>query len=414
VQPDGKVVVAGETQQNMSTKTTFIARYDSDGTLDLPFGGGDGVVEHSIGTLTWSSAWDVKVQPDGRIVTGGYFAVPGDNNVFAARYEADGSIDSGFGVDGAAMSDMASSGSSEGWSLALGPKGSIFVGGYVDLLDNGAWEIAALKLDEVGHPDSDFGGDGVVTMDHGAGEGVLFGIDVDPDGNVVGGGITEVAGKAKLLATRWEPDGTPDPLFAGTGSVIMGPTAGDAQFYDVMTLPDGDVLLAGFDNDPADRDVVVGRLQHDGTPDLSWGPDGIIRHDVGAADSARAATLVDGHVVVAGYAGLAPNRPLVIRYDALQIPDFQNGVTDWNDGDGMFGTCLAGVGGDAVATWSPGTCAASDAGTWRGIDPVPDEIAATSVPAQSGTVSLRFGLRVPSATSPGPMYAPLTFEVVPL
>jgi uncharacterized delta-60 repeat protein len=83
IQGDGKIVAAGETNQNPTGFDFALARYNGDGSLDAAFGNG-GLVITDFGGI--SQAIGVAIQPDGNIVAAGT-AVQGFNFDFAvARY----------------------------------------------------------------------------------------------------------------------------------------------------------------------------------------------------------------------------------------------------------------------------------------------------------------------------------------
>ena len=84
VQPDGKVVAAGYTQAGPNPPNFALARYNTDGSLDLSFDG-DGLLFTDFGDS--DTATDVDVQADGRIVaTGATIAGAGMANFAFARY----------------------------------------------------------------------------------------------------------------------------------------------------------------------------------------------------------------------------------------------------------------------------------------------------------------------------------------
>jgi uncharacterized delta-60 repeat protein len=118
---DGKIVVAGD-----SNGDTVLARYNSNGTLDTNFGGGDGWTLDT--TLT---ARAVALQADGKIVLAGRAVISGDVRFAVARYNADGSLDSGYGVvttDFGTLNDRASAVAiqSDGKIIAAGSSGGDF------------------------------------------------------------------------------------------------------------------------------------------------------------------------------------------------------------------------------------------------------------------------------------------------
>ena len=81
------------------------ARYNSDGSLDTSFGIGGSVVT---GLLRGS---DVVIQPDGKIVVAGDSLGPQMNGDFAvARFNSDGSLDTSFGIGGVVTTDFSGEG----------------------------------------------------------------------------------------------------------------------------------------------------------------------------------------------------------------------------------------------------------------------------------------------------------------
>ena len=92
LQPDGKIVAAG-VADNGPAANFVVVRYDTGGTLDPGFGIGGKVFTDFGGS---DGAADVALQPDGKIVAAG-----GDpTHIAIARYNANGTPDVLFGVNG--------------------------------------------------------------------------------------------------------------------------------------------------------------------------------------------------------------------------------------------------------------------------------------------------------------------------
>lgn len=96
VQADGKLVVAGHADGPGADFA--LVRYNADGTLDAAFGGGDGIVITDLVPSNYASGTGQCViqQADGKLVVGygfGDFA----GNVSLVRYNTDGSLDLTFG-----------------------------------------------------------------------------------------------------------------------------------------------------------------------------------------------------------------------------------------------------------------------------------------------------------------------------
>ncbi|HYC48166.1 MAG TPA: hypothetical protein VED01_22055 [Burkholderiales bacterium] len=98
VQPDGNIVVAGLSEGPLVRYDTALVRYNADGTLDTTFGG-DGKVVTTVAP-GHDYAHDVVLQPDGKLVVAGEVFDETTNNgdFLVLRYDADGSLDTGFGA----------------------------------------------------------------------------------------------------------------------------------------------------------------------------------------------------------------------------------------------------------------------------------------------------------------------------
>lgn len=102
VQPDGKIVVLGDTAGTAETKRDLaLVRFNADGSLDSTFGGGDGVVTVDPIGMFYASQADaarsVALQSNGRIIA---FARGTDFNWSISAYTADGMLDSTFNRHG--------------------------------------------------------------------------------------------------------------------------------------------------------------------------------------------------------------------------------------------------------------------------------------------------------------------------
>jgi uncharacterized delta-60 repeat protein len=126
VQADGKLVVAGTTYVTTTSRTKIyaIARYNTDGSLDMSFGTNGKVTTDFPGLAAVISA--VVVQPDGKIVVAGgaypLFTFAGDFKV--ARYNPDGSLDTSFGAGGIVTTIFSGDGSFA-FALAVQSDGKI-------------------------------------------------------------------------------------------------------------------------------------------------------------------------------------------------------------------------------------------------------------------------------------------------
>lgn len=95
-QADGKVVATGIYTSN-STDDVFVARYDASGVLDSGFGTG-GVVVTALPER--QSAFDVAIQSDKIVVAGGSFATGQADELLVMRYTSGGAADLSFTANG--------------------------------------------------------------------------------------------------------------------------------------------------------------------------------------------------------------------------------------------------------------------------------------------------------------------------
>src|SRR5262249_36491122 len=100
-QTDGKIVAAGDMGMDPTATVSrdfAVARYHPDGPPDMSFGGGDGLVTTDIGTNTNDGAGHVAIQPDGKIVVAGECNMGATGfDVCLVRYTDTGSPDPSFG-----------------------------------------------------------------------------------------------------------------------------------------------------------------------------------------------------------------------------------------------------------------------------------------------------------------------------
>ena len=127
LQPDGKLVAAGYTYVGgVAGRSYFaLARYGADGTLDESFGSG-GRVTTDFGP-SGGTAWAVALQRDGKIVAAG----TGPAGTFAlARYNANGSLDQGFGAGGTVTTRVGLRDEGQAAAVAQLPEGKVVAAGW--------------------------------------------------------------------------------------------------------------------------------------------------------------------------------------------------------------------------------------------------------------------------------------------
>jgi uncharacterized delta-60 repeat protein len=150
-QADGRIVVAGRS----SAAGAVVARLRATGALDPDFGGDGRVTLPGGGSVS-----AVLVQPDRKIVVAGNASTSAMMTV--TRLMPNGSPDTTFDGDGTATIDFGSTADLAA-GVVLQPDGKIVVGGYTQASE----DVAVARLNANGSPDATFGVAGKATVDFG-------------------------------------------------------------------------------------------------------------------------------------------------------------------------------------------------------------------------------------------------------
>ena len=241
IQPDGKILVCGTTVEISNfTAAVMILRYSSDGILDTSFGNGGKVL---FSQLTGDQYFiQFVLQPDGKIVIVGVTEdVNGFNDILVVRFLPDGSLDNSFNGDGIFTFDL-SNDDDEGWAIALQPDGKILIGG-MGITINGVDDLL-IRLDSTGYPDPSFNTTGILTKDHNQLDNYITNILLQADGKIITvGQVSDFVEKISL--TRYLASGSDDPGFGNNGS-IMHPIANDAYCNSAILQADNRIVITGW------------------------------------------------------------------------------------------------------------------------------------------------------------------------
>jgi len=307
VQADGGIVAAGYSRHGGSHGFTAV-RFLPDGTLDASFDG-DGRLELNFGTYENEVA-AVLVEPDGRIVLGGY-GVPANSASLRAEFlltrrMPDGSADPAFGTNGVVYAKDLSGGKAT--ALLRQPDGKLVAAGWV--ADSEYYCFAAARFETDGRLDTTFGPNGNGfwwTWNNSNTSGVFSepAAVLQPDGCIILAGDTAgVSQDRDVRLVRLTPDGLKDPTFGTSGIVRTSIGSGAAVARGVAVRPDGRIVVAGWTETGAVTKAFVMRYLPDGTVDPAFGVGGHVILDLGDLSSAGAAMDLelqsDGAIVIAG------------------------------------------------------------------------------------------------------------------
>jgi uncharacterized delta-60 repeat protein len=280
------------------------------------------------------------VQPDGKVVVVADHRVGQTSQWAIVRFNADGSLDTGFGAAGQVM--LFGSALDRATDVGLAADGGILVTGW--RLVDGAY-FTLVKLLPNGALDGSFGNGGVADMQLGKGS-VSNCLAVQPDGKIVLGGHAYNKNQYAFAIARYNPDGTLDTQSFGdrkkgkgggyTGYAIhdIDRRRSDRAFDGAMALEaDGKILLAGsYDDGYGWEPFLVARYLPDGSVDKSFATDGVLEGGLFGFTqlNIRGIAVDDGllYVSARGWLGNpAPLETVLLRYDA-------NGDLDTSFGNG--------------------------------------------------------------------------------
>lgn len=269
MQPDGKIVAVGTDNSN-----GYILRFNPDGTADTSFSN-DGIDRPNVNPNEIDTIRTVFIQPDGKILVSGYTSAS-NNRAFLIRYNADGTLDSGFGNGGYSVHG----------ELSVPPDVLMqSTGKYVVTGTSGS---GVKRLNADGSLDSSFN----------APNGSYFLFAIQPDDKILAGNMVhrnESVGRTynDTLITRLNADGSVDSGF-GTGGTLTFSwnrySNGGAQ--GITVLSDGRLLVTGY------AEMAVNRSKY--------------RDRVGGAALVSPAGVITGKFLMAGFPQMTQGDHVVV------------------------------------------------------------------------------------------------------
>lgn len=240
VQSDGKILIGGDFTSAGGSGRTYLARFNSDGTLDTAFSPGLSSKVHAI-----------AVQSDGKILAGGDFSTAGGAvRRGLARFASDGTLDATFDPSldtfGGSVNNV--------FAIAVQNDGKILVGGNFMVAGSGRRYLVRLASDGTLDPAFNASMDSDVRA-----------IAVQSDGKILAGGtFTSAGGSARTYLARFGSDGALDATF--------NPSL-DNGVYAIAMQTDGKLLIGGgFTLGGSAGGTRLARLGNDGTLEAAFSP----------------------------------------------------------------------------------------------------------------------------------------------
>ncbi len=275
VQADGKIVLAGWTREGTAGDMA-VARLTADGSLDTSFNGtGSATLSISAGADTAAGA---TLQPDGKIVLVGYAPGSANLDVAVARFNADGTLDTGFGTGGHALLPVGA-GTDTGRDVVVLADGKLLLAGTTRTGTTSTADVdgVLMRLNPDGSLDTTFGSGGMVKAHLTDGNDIYHRMQVQADGKIVVlgsvGAPTAGGPGGQLAVTRYNQDGTLDTGFGANGTTRI-PAHGMGGDGASLALVGGKIVVFGsaYTSQHYDANSVIARLDADGKLDATFNP----------------------------------------------------------------------------------------------------------------------------------------------
>ena len=332
------------------------------GPFDPSFGTA-GKVTTPIGTID-DEIFSIAIQPDGKLVAGGFSTKGGQEEFALARYNTNGTPDTAFGTahNGIVTTAIGAS-DDEVHAIAIQPDGKLIAAGFTGIPNPSQLStenlFALVRYNADGTLDPSFGKNGIVTTTIGDNDDEIFALAVQSTGRVIAAGFTGSGSggniRKQIALVGYNADGTPDTTFgtAHTGIVTTAiqtpPGNPDDEIFSLAVQPDGQLVGAGYSFNGTSSQIALIRYSADGVLDTTFGKGGSVITPAGVGNSAGYSIAIqsDLKLVVAGFAYNSVNNATRSEFAVLRYQ--VDGTLDPAFGaDGIVTTAL-GANDEALA-----------------------------------------------------------------
>lgn len=239
--PDGRLLGVGWVGQGTSGRM-LVAVFTPKGRPDRRFSG-DGFATVRFPGRPGAFGYGVAVQPDGRIVVVGETyqqSGPRDDLFAIARLTPRGTLDRTFSDDGKATVRFGG-GSDGAWKVAIDSKGRIVVAGWTRDVANAEYDSAVAVLRPNGKRDTRFGDGGKRIYDLANGDDYVNGLDLRPDDRIVLG--VNLPGGPGHVVAQLRRSGGFDATFGGGDGLVEDVTP--ATTLRDLEIREGRIVFGG-------------------------------------------------------------------------------------------------------------------------------------------------------------------------
>jgi uncharacterized delta-60 repeat protein len=360
VKSNGKIVVVGASFMfSTFIKTNLtIAQYNANGSIDNTFGfKGEVIGDFEGGDFTANAA---AIQGNGKIVVGGYFYHGSKQDFALVRYNVNGTLDNTFSGDGFVNTTISLHGSDACNAVIIQPDGKILAGGTSSSCSTCATDFAVVRYNADGTMDNLFSVDGKLTTDFSTHQDVITSLALQQDGKIVAAGYTDNGSNNDFAVARYNANGDPDNTFSIDGKQTTGFISYNDFSRSVKIQADGKIVVGGYSGKSSvkDNDFALVRYNTNGTLDNTFSGDGkqTTTLDGTSEDYCSAITFGSGGTIIAGgyYLNTLNQHDFaLVRYTSNGTPDNSFGTsgkitTDFANTDDYGGSITIGPNGKLV------------------------------------------------------------------
>lgn len=229
--PDGRVLLVG-TCHTGNDFDMFAARYQSDGNLDTRFNTTGKRVLPGDGTKN-EYRRAVAVQTESKIVIACFHSETAEDNFLEIRLLADGSFDTTFNTSGCRSINVIPGVNDQKNAAAVALDRSIVV---IGTCTQATQRFCVIRLTSTGATDTTFNGNGKQVLSSIYTTEKAVSVAMEAGGRIVLGGTCSNVSSSRLCVMRLNPDGTPDSSFKSDGRRLAAGSCFNGSDLDFCVL----------------------------------------------------------------------------------------------------------------------------------------------------------------------------------
>jgi len=317
IQPDGKILVAGNATDIYEGQNLCVMRFNANGSPDLSFGVQGKRMWDVIGNIS-NELLTIGMQSDGKIIVLGAGMNFITSGMYMMRLLSDGTLDNGFGNGGKVSIDFdinSDEYTAHAQRMVIQPDDKVIVVGTKEEMGN--HYVAMRRFYANGEVDPGFNA-GAIVLSNINGKDFANLVALQSDGKILVSAQTNPPGNRPIIALmRYLPGGLPDNTFGAGGKILISSSWETEQFATALQISSEHIIVGATIFIPSIASTVMAafRLKMNGMADSSFGINGIslVPLTGGFQESAMACLLLNsGQIILCGKQQNQENEKLLL------------------------------------------------------------------------------------------------------